>query len=246
MLGEYYRKRAAEYDAFYADPQRQNDLATLRAWLVSLARGRHILEVAAGTGYWTAVAAPVAASITATDVNAETLAIAAGKHLGAHVTLLQADAWDLSHVPQAHAADLPRGDAADPPHMPQASTADLPHLPRAFDLGMAHLWWSHLRRQDRRRFLTSFAASLQPAATLLMIDETLVPQVGAPIARRDADGNTWQRRWLDNGERFEIVKNYPDAEELQHDVAATCDDIRILQLKYFWALSSTVRDVGGV
>jgi len=48
-----------------------------------------------GHGYWTAVAAPVAATITATDINAETLAIAGGRGLGAHVCLVPADVWNL-------------------------------------------------------------------------------------------------------------------------------------------------------
>jgi SAM-dependent methyltransferase len=208
MLAEYYRKRAAEYDAFYAEPARQADLGVLREWLAGFARGRRILEVAAGTGYWTAAAAPVAAAITATDINAETLAIAGGKRLGAHVTLLRADAWDL------------------------------PALPDTFDLGMAHLWWSHLRKQERPTFLARFARRLEPGATLLMIDETLVANVGAPIFRTDADGNTYQRRWLANGERFEIVKNYPSCAELEHSVGEMCEDVRILELKYFWALSA--------
>lgn len=211
MLAEYYRKRAAEYDAFYADPARQADLAVLHDWLAAAANGRRILEVAAGTGYWTAAAAPVAAAITATDINAETLAIADTKQLGEHVSLLRADAWDL------------------------------PHLSDAFDLGMAHLWWSHLRKQDRSSFLTRFAAHLEPGATLLMIDENLVANVGAPIVRSDAAGDTWQRRWLATGERFEIVKNYPDAAELARGVGAACDEIAILELKYFWALKARFR-----
>jgi SAM-dependent methyltransferase len=208
MLAEYYRKRAAEYDAFYADPERQADLMVLRDWLAAAARGRRILEVAAGTGYWTAAASPVAAAVTATDINAETLAIAAGRQLGAHVTLLRADVWDL----QRFAA--------------------------SFDLGMAHLWWSHVRKQERGVFLTRFAARLEPGATLLMIDENLVATVGAPIVRSDAAGDTWQRRWLASGERFEIVKNYPDEDELRRSVGSACDEVDILELKYFWALKA--------
>ena len=63
---------------------------------------------------------------------------------------------------------------------------DLPHLPDGFDLGMAHLWWSHLRKQERATFLARFAAHLEPGATLLMIDENLVANLGAPISRSDA------------------------------------------------------------
>jgi SAM-dependent methyltransferase len=211
MLAEYYRKRAAEYDAFYADPPRQADLAALRDWLAGLARGRRILEVAAGTGYWTAAAAPVAAAITATDINDEMLAIAGGRRFGAHVSLLRADAWDL------------------------------PALPDRFDLGMAHLWWSHLRIQEQEGFLMRLATRLEPGAMLLMIDENLVTHVGAPISRRDAAGNTYQRRWLASGERFEIVKNYPEADELERSVGAVCDDVRVLRLRHFWALAAKFR-----
>ena len=51
--------------------ERQADLATLKERL--LKSGKTILEIAAGTSYWTAVAVPVAKSNTATDRNRETL-----------------------------------------------------------------------------------------------------------------------------------------------------------------------------
>jgi SAM-dependent methyltransferase len=93
MMADYYRKRASEYDALYECTELRSDLAVLKDWLVAHASGRTLLEVAAGTGYWTAVAAPVAKAITATDINAETLAIAAERKLGEHIALVQADAW---------------------------------------------------------------------------------------------------------------------------------------------------------
>ncbi len=52
---KYYRARAQEYDQVYEKPERQADLARLRAWLAPVLDGRRVLEVAAGTGYWTAV-----------------------------------------------------------------------------------------------------------------------------------------------------------------------------------------------
>jgi SAM-dependent methyltransferase len=213
MLTDYYRKRASEYDTLYATAAWQSELAVLRDWLVAQVRSRTILEVAAGTGYWTAVAAPVASAITATDINPEMLAIASAKELGAHVALVQADCWRL------------------------------PQLPGAFEVGMAHLWWSHVRKQDRRLFLSHFASRLQEHATLLMIDQNHVPDFGMPIRRRDAAGNSYQTRWLDNGERFEVVKNYPDESELELSVGQACEDVDILQLTYFWALRATFRPV---
>jgi len=209
-LAEYYRKRAAEYDAFYADPARQPDLAELRDWLAARARGRRILELAAGTGYWTAVAAPVAATITATDINAETLAIAGGRGLGAHVCLVPADVWNCRTwrtVRSRHGTSLVVASA-------ETGAWPVPGTVRraAGTAGDA--------ADDRREF---------------------GGWVGAPILRRDAAGDTWQRRWLDSGERFEIVKNYPDAAELEERVGAVCEDVRILQLRHFWALEARFR-----
>jgi protein-L-isoaspartate O-methyltransferase len=63
-MQEYYRQRAAEYDEIYQVSRRESDLAQLKAWIVERVRGRTILEIAAGTGYWTEVAALVAKSIT--------------------------------------------------------------------------------------------------------------------------------------------------------------------------------------
>ena len=74
-----------------------------------------------------------------------------------------------------------------------------------------------------------------------MIDQNDVPDFGAPINRRDSDGNSYQLRWLDNGERFEVVKNYPDHAELERSVGQACDDIRILQLTHFWAVCARFR-----
>src|SRR5258708_8710963 len=79
-LAEYYAQRAAEYDEVYRKPERQYDLARLRGLLPPLVAGKRVLEIAAGTGYWTQVLAGTATAITATDVNAETPALAAQRH----------------------------------------------------------------------------------------------------------------------------------------------------------------------
>jgi protein-L-isoaspartate O-methyltransferase len=65
----YYRRRAAEYDRVYDKLERQEDLESLRTQVASLLAGRRVLEVAAGTGWWTAVYADGAARVVATDVN---------------------------------------------------------------------------------------------------------------------------------------------------------------------------------
>ena len=54
-LNEYYEKRAPFYEQiYYRDHEgRQNELAEERERLTELARGRSVLELAFGTGYWT-------------------------------------------------------------------------------------------------------------------------------------------------------------------------------------------------
>lgn len=53
----------------YTRPERQNDLLVFRDRLTDLFAGKHVLEVAAGTGWWTSVFADKAGSVTATDVD---------------------------------------------------------------------------------------------------------------------------------------------------------------------------------
>ena len=210
-MKEYYRQRASQYDRFYEVPERYHDLVGLKAWLVERVRGRTVLEVAAGTGYWTEVAATAAEAITATDYNHEPLSIAVDRRLGPHVTLLTADAYAL------------------------------PKFACRFEVGMAHLWWSHVERQRRQEFLSHFASRLQPQATLLMIDQTFVEDLCSPISRRDAWGNEYTLRTLEDGTSYEIVKNFFSLQELQESLGDMCEDIEITWLRHFWALSGRFR-----
>jgi demethylmenaquinone methyltransferase/2-methoxy-6-polyprenyl-1,4-benzoquinol methylase len=207
----YYRARAAEYDQFYRAPQFAADLPVLRDWLTARTRGQSILEIAAGTGYWTAVVAAVAGTITATDYNAETLAVAARRGCGRHVTLRTADAYDL------------------------------PDFARVFDTAMAHLWWSHVPRRRQQDFLASLAARLKPGATLLMIDQNFVPGFSTPASRRDRDGNRYETRRLADGSTHEVIKNYPRPAQLRAQLAGFCDAIEVTRLRYFWTVAARLR-----
>jgi demethylmenaquinone methyltransferase/2-methoxy-6-polyprenyl-1,4-benzoquinol methylase len=210
-IEQYYRERAPEYDEFYRVPRRQGELGELKNWLIERARGRKILEIAAGTGYWTQVAASVAKAITATDYNSETLAIAADRGLGPHVKLIRADAYML------------------------------PDFAESFDAGMAMLWWSHVDKQRYTEFLWKFTAHLEPGALLLMMDQVYLEPFSTPSSRRDGWGNQYAVRKLANGSTYEIIKNYPSDEELRETFARSCEDICIMRTHEFWTLSARVR-----
>lgn len=205
---EYYRQRAAEYDAVYLKPERQADLAALRAMLPPLVVGLRVLEIAAGTGYWTEVLSQSAAAITATDLSPQTLAIARRRRFGpGQVRLLEADAYDLTAVP---------GD---------------------FDLVFAGFWWSHVLRADVSAFLAALRRRLRPGTRLILLDNRYVPGSSQPVSRTGPGGDTYQLRRLRDGRTYEVVKNFPAREQLTADLAGHGTCISWTQLDYYWLVT---------
>jgi demethylmenaquinone methyltransferase/2-methoxy-6-polyprenyl-1,4-benzoquinol methylase len=112
----YYRARAGEYDATYPldDGADIDSRARLVAALEALAPYGRVLELACGTGQWTAELARHASAVTAVDSSPEALAICRRRVDAPHVRFVEADlfswrpeqtydlvffaAW-LSHVP---------------------------------------------------------------------------------------------------------------------------------------------------
>jgi demethylmenaquinone methyltransferase/2-methoxy-6-polyprenyl-1,4-benzoquinol methylase len=205
-MNEYYARRAPEYEAVYAKPERQPELWELRDWLTGQVRGRRVLEVACGTGYWTAVAGASAAAITAYDINPETLAIARAKALGPHVTFAIGDAY----APAA-------GD---------------------YDCVLAGFWWSHVPLPRIAGFVAAVAAAALPGARLILIDNAYATASSTPIARTDADGNTYQQRRLADGSTHEVLKNFPGRAALDAALASACTDISVEFLRYYWRLGA--------
>jgi SAM-dependent methyltransferase len=213
QLSGYYRDRAAEYDAVYAKPERQEDLATLRALLPQFARGR-VLEIAAGTGYWTQVlsASATATAVTATDINRETLDVARTRRYGpAHVTFQLADAYALQEVPGR------------------------------FDTAFIGFFWSHILRADLPRFLDGLHARLGQGSAVTVLDNRYVPGSSTPVSRTAPEGDTFQRRTLSDGRGYEIVKNFPERAQFTADVADVGADVEWTQLRYFWLATFRLR-----
>lgn len=205
---DYYRQRAHEYERIYHRPGRQADIVRLRDHLRRALTGRRILEVACGTGYWTAEVAECAESIVATDVVEEVLEIARAKALNpARVSFVRADAWH--------------------PVTPS----------RDFNAGLAAFWWSHIPRAKLAAFLNSFHAALQPGARVVFADNRFVEGSSTPVSRIDADGDTWQIRSLENGSTHEVLKNFPSSGELHDVLAPFGDNIEIAAFDYFWCVT---------
>lgn len=205
-LADYYAARADEYERIYDRPERQDDLAHLRNLVPAYFRSRRVLEIACGTGYWTALIAPTSAMVLATDVTPEVLAIAWAKHLAPEKVQFQlADAYALSEIPGV------------------------------FDAGLAGFWWSHVPRDQVSRFLDGLHRRLGRGARVLFLDNRYVEGSSTPIARTDSAGNTYQRRRLADGAEHEVLKNFPSRDEVCHDVgAAGGTDVDVIELQHYW------------
>lgn len=210
-MAAYYAKRAADYEKIYAKPERQHDLAMLQKRTRELLRGHRVLEIACGTGYWTAQFAQDAEFVLATDINPEVIAVAQTKDLsGAKVKFALADAFTLQ-------------------------------LEDRFSACFAGFWWSHVKREQQTAFLEKLRSTLGAGTLLVMIDNTYVEGSNTPIARTDSEGNTYQIRSLQNGERYEVIKNFPTDSALRKKLNGLMKEIRIQRFEHFWILSGKLK-----
>jgi demethylmenaquinone methyltransferase/2-methoxy-6-polyprenyl-1,4-benzoquinol methylase len=204
-LRAYYAKRAAEYERVYDKPERQADLARLKRELPELFAGAALLELACGTGYWTPLLAARAASVLATDANEEVLAI-------------------------ARARPYPRGNVA----FERCDAFALPAWPRKFDACFAGFWWSHVPRRLLPGFLDGLHRRLAPGARVAFLDNRYVEGSSTPLARTDAEGNTYQLRRLADGSEHEVLKNFPAAADIERLLGARGREFAWHGLDYYW------------
>jgi ubiquinone/menaquinone biosynthesis C-methylase UbiE len=206
-LLDFYRRRAREYEAIYAKPERQADLALLREHIPARMAGRRVLEVACGTGYWTVLVAQTAAALVATDAVDEPMQIARAKDYGRHTVRFElADAYALA-----------------------------PALGR-FDAAMAIFWWSHVPRSRIGAFLQSLHSRLEPGTRVLFMDNSYVEGSSTPILERDAEGNSYQLRRLSDGSENRVLKNFPSEAQLRADLAPYARALSYRALAYYWLL----------
>ena len=204
-LVEYYRRRASEYEAIYAKPERQADLAVLRQVVPQRLAGRRVLEIACGTGYWTALVAPLALGVVATDMAEEPMAIARSKSYPPNrVRFASADAYDL------------------------------PDSLGRFDAALAMFWWSHIPLAQIGRFLTSLHRRLESSARVVLFDNLYIDGSSTPIAERDGEGNTYQLRPLADGSQNRVLKNFPSEEELRSALQPHATRFSYRALEYYW------------
>ncbi len=207
QLASYYARRAAEYERIYARPERQGDLATLRARIDRMFKGKKVLELACGTGYWTEVIAGSAAQVTALDLNEEVLEIARQKPSAGKVTFVRGSAYEIPPLGRVHGALF------------------------------AGFWWSHVPLDRLDAFLDQAVAAVAPGAMLAFLDNRYVEGSSTPVSRTDAAGNSYQQRRLDDGSTHEVLKNFPTEGELIRRASRFGWGANVDLLEHYWLLT---------
>ena len=212
QLENYYSKRAREYEQIYEKPERQRELEWLRHRIPEIFRGRTVLEVACGTGYWTQFIAPQAKRVYAGDINESVLEIAREKPIPpGKATFIKSDALALDNVP--------------------------PGCNAAF----AGFWWSHVKKSELTQFVARLASRIEPGSVVAILDNSYAEGSSTPVSRTDSEGNTYQMRKLANGEQFEVLKNFPTPDELAAAVKGVAREAHLESVTYYWLLVFTLK-----
>jgi len=209
---KYYRDRAGEYEQIYEwrDPHRQEEQDRLGEELKQAFRGRNVLDIGCGTGYWTERVSETAERIMGIDINEAVLEIAGSKTYGCPTEFRQIDAYSM---------DFP---------------------PDTFTGALASFWLSHVHREDVDGWIEHMHSVLAPGARVFIADNTYIEGVGGRLVAKEGDPNTYKLRTLNDGSQHLIVKNYFTAEELvelfsRHTDVVTAGDV--FHGRCFWWIS---------
>ena len=210
-MRQYYAQRAQVYERVYYKPERQSDLRAMESALAAPFAGRHVLEVACGTGWWTPHGARLAGSWLATDLNPETMAIAQSKAMPASVRFAVVDAYTLAGIEE-----------------------------QRFEGAFAGFWWSHVPLARLSAWLALLHWRLQPGARVVLLDNRFVAGSSTAISRRDDKGNTYQSRALDDGSEHEVLKNFPHRDGAIAAIGERARDPVWTDHVHYWVLSYTL------
>ena len=211
-MKDYYAARAREYDKIYLKPERQQDLRALEAWLPAKFSQRSMIEIAAGTGYWTQFLIKSAQSLVALDAANETFQVARSR--------LGLDADQVNWV---------IGDAYD-----------IPQPVAPYDGAFAGFWFSHVPISRQREFLTGLNKVLTPGATVVLLDNLYVEGSSTPISELDDEGNSFQIRSLADGSEHCVLKNFPTETRMCELIEGIGIKPVFTRWQYFWAFEYTV------
>jgi len=181
-MNRYYDLRAPYHDyymSFKSHEQHKELMAPVIAIVEPLIKNRNVLEIACGTGIWTATLADFAQKVTAADISPAALKIAAEKLAEYNnIELIADDAYSLENTGRGFAA---------------AFSSD---------------WFSHIPRKSIAGFIKNLESRLTPGAPVIFLDMSHRPIFDEDPFEYDSHGNRVSRRSLPDGTEFDIIKNF--------------------------------------
>lgn len=159
-LVKYYSLRAGHYDEkFHRDESvRLAEQTDMIGDLQNLFAGKRVLEIACGTGFWTAALAKTADHITALDASHEALDIARTKGIPEDkVTFIEGDGISLENVTGK------------------------------FDGIVMNFWLSHLPRKTLPAYLRKAAEFLESGGIIFAADDVFNEGIGGKLIEGEED-----------------------------------------------------------
>ncbi|HVP07530.1 MAG TPA: class I SAM-dependent methyltransferase [Candidatus Acidoferrum sp.] len=206
---DYYRARAGEYEQIYYRevPKRRREIDDEVERVAKLVKGKSVLDLACGTGYWTQVISRTAKRVTAIDVSGEMLAEAKKKSYVAPVEFIEADMF--SHTFEN----------------------------KPFDIITVGFWFSHQPKQEYESYFKMLLSLLKKNGLIWLIDNNPPAEgANFESAGTDTHGNNFKRRFLESGAQFVILKNYFSRQDL-YDIFRPRFDLKsIVYGTYYWSV----------
>jgi len=109
--------------------------------------------------------------------------------------------------------------------------------PNTFSACFAGFFWAHVKREEQAGFMENLQKQLGKDALVVMVDDVYVEGQTTPIAKTDLEGNTSQILRTPDGERHEVLKNFPTDSALRKKLGPLLKEIRIIRLAHYWILS---------
>lgn len=212
-IASFYAAQAHYYDLTYRPEEVERRYRRLQQRYRQVFQGCDILEVACGTGYWTAIVADVACSILATDINENV------------VERAEQRTRELTNV-----------------RCQVASAYSLDGIEGRFSGAFAQHWISHVPKRQLAAFLQNLHSKLERGAQLFFSDDTFY-QHESVTRRTDDHGDIYEGRLRPDGSRAETIKNFPTRDELTALTEGVAEDIQYeeYQPEGLWTFSYRLR-----
>lgn len=140
---------------------------------------------------------------------------------------------------RAHVEELLEDHAAFQLESADLSTLDVE--PGQYTAVYAEFLWAQVPRENQDKFLKQLREKFGKDVLLVLMGEDYVDGVSFPVARTDQHGNTFEFQKDDEGNRFEVMKNYPSDSWLRKRIGIAAREIKVLRSEYYWVVTARLK-----